>query len=377
LLDVIARSPETAGAWLDLALVWAHQGRWVEAQELLAATRTRFAPLPPAMRFVIQGLEVQIQQRHPVPERRQAAAPAEASAHRLVGLAWGHDSNANAGLHTDQLTLTLPAGPSVLTLSPDERQVGANFLRLSAQHQQSQQWPGLRLAWQAQAQWRHHATRSALDSQEYAGQLDLQPAQWPGVWSVILAGRSRGGASDELSAALQWQTAPLAHAQGCQWRQRLRLEAKHHDADADQDAQWWGYRLSRWCVDGARRSEIYAQYAQEDANAEGHLGGDSRQHTIGVKWSGRLTWRNTPIRWFGGLEYGLWRDRRSYSPLLAHGAKRSVRPRSWYLAVSTPMPWGDGAWQLGASLSGARARSNLAIADLRRHTAEISLWRSW
>jgi hypothetical protein len=41
------------------------------------------------------------------------------------------------------------------------------------------------------------------------------------------------------------------------------------------------------------------------------------------------------------------------------------------------MPWGDGAWQLGASLSAARARSNLAIADLRRHTAEVSLWHSW
>jgi len=165
LARAVELDPDFAGAWVDLALATYAAGDIAQAEEFLTILEQRFT-LPEPIAQAVAGL------------RGRIAAGQAAVAAASRGWAWrttvqaggGHDSNANAGLALNDLTLTLPGGGVLLPVSPTLRPQTDRFAvaSVSASGLRDQPQGQLELAGSVKA--RRNAQASDFDT------LDLQAA---------------------------------------------------------------------------------------------------------------------------------------------------------------------------------------------------------
>lgn len=117
---VIARQPEHAGAWLDLAILQCGMGFAAEAETLFEQILTRFDP-PPAIRDLIRRIREQGCQRQ---EIRSSWARLQ------FRLGRGYDSNANQGALDPYFSIMGDDGLIQLPLMPEYRPHSDSFTQL-------------------------------------------------------------------------------------------------------------------------------------------------------------------------------------------------------------------------------------------------------
>lgn len=123
LSELIQRTPQHAGAWLELALTHCALGNSDEAERLFAHIETRFAPSA-AIRELIANT------------REQGCSRWDAFQRASVTLARGYDQNVNQGALTNRYTIDAPGGQVEYELTddflprPDHYvQLGGDYLR--------------------------------------------------------------------------------------------------------------------------------------------------------------------------------------------------------------------------------------------------------
>lgn len=121
LTRMIAKEPQHAGAWLDLALIQCELGHAVEAERLFQAIETRFAP-PPGILEVINK------------QRAIGCAGWQRQRHWSLTLGRGHDQNVNQGASNPNFTIGQGTSQVELQLSPEFLPLADNYTVLATDY---------------------------------------------------------------------------------------------------------------------------------------------------------------------------------------------------------------------------------------------------
>ncbi len=394
LARAVELDPDFAGAWMDLALATYATGDVAQAEEFLTILEQRFT-LPEPMSQAVAGL------------RGRIAAGYQASVGAPAGWAWrttlqiggGHDSNANAGLALNDLTLTLPGGGVLLPVSPTLRpqadrfgvaSVSVNGLRNQAQGQ-------LELAGSVKARRNAQAGDfDTLDLQAAIGWATAQPLPGgglggllPGPWRVGLAAQhlKLGGSallnSMVLSATHVWAGAtcnPQAHLE-TDWRtfpvaNNLNSRTTWIGASASCPGLYPAYG-GRW--------NALLRAGQETArsaflSSTGRPGGDTRHTELTLthawNWSGGAGNHRLEVQ----AQWARAHDTQGYSPLLANNARREVQRGTAGVSYTAPLDSVlglDSGWLATVALQGFRQRSNLELFRLSGRIVQASIQKTW
>lgn len=165
--------PRNAGAWLDFALSHYALGHFAESQAVFDAIEREFSPSP-AILAVIANY------RRPKPP-----PPSQPSVRRWsadIVLWTGHETNANAGLRSNSLTLTFPDSAATTELVIDPRYRARPSSTYQAEAHVEGETPlgdsGINLL--GLGEWHDRRTTAAPDfgTRQYQGFLGLRGALW-------------------------------------------------------------------------------------------------------------------------------------------------------------------------------------------------------
>ncbi|MEW5973240.1 MAG: CHASE2 domain-containing protein [Pseudomonadota bacterium] len=200
---LIARHPNHAGAYLDLALAYHRAGDRQAAEATLNQLLSRFDP-PPAIRLIIE------RQRQALRDSPPAGAEPALSLHQTLGYA----SNINAGPRERAIEIDLGYGPIQLSLDENSRPQGDRYMETGLRARHDIPLHSLTLSLIGQADIRRYATLSSYDTDFlHAGLLLARPPH-PLGWDIALyhshlrldnAAYLNAGA---LGAGLHWQPSP-------------------------------------------------------------------------------------------------------------------------------------------------------------------------
>jgi hypothetical protein len=394
LTRAVELDPDFAGAWVDLALATYAAGDIAQAEEFLTILEQRFT-LPEPIAQAVAGL------------RGRIAAGQAAVAAASRGWAWrttvqaggGHDSNANAGLALNDLTLTLPGGGVLLPVSPTLRPQTDRFAvaSVSASGLRDQPQGQLELAGSVKA--RRNAQASdfdTLDLQAAVGWATTRPLPGgglggllPGPWraglaaqhlklggsallnSVVLSGTHVwAGASCNPQATVEsdWRTFPVAN-------------------NLNSRTLWVGASASCPGLYPARggRWNALLRVGQETArspflSSTGRPGGNTRhtELTLTHAWSWQGSAGNHRLE--AQAQWARAHDTQGYSPLLANDARREVQRSTASLSYTVPLaPVAglDAGWQATLAMQGFRQRSNLELFRLSGRIIQASIQKTW
>lgn len=367
--SVIIERPDFAGAWLDLAVLAMRQNRYPEAQEFIGILTQKFSPLP----AVIESAVVQMQNHMAAHTAEPLRTPNPSAQHSLI-LAAGYDTNANAGLHTDGITLTLPNISATLQVDKASQAQGAAYVRAGYAHQASRTWSQTTIGWQLQAQARQNQGLSGYDSLELQPQLTLVQDGLPGQWGAAWQAVWRHGQPLYQSPVLRWQHSQPQGA--CDWQHLLQLEERQYPQASHLDSHWQAYRSTWDCKNQGLRHKIHLQLARENAATVLRPGGDTRHQSMGLQqdWFNVLghDQHNLQLR----LERHQSQDSQGYNELLDNNARKRVRRTDLQATWSAPLP-GQGAWRWTLGLQSVVQKSNIEIMNQRNNLMETSIWRAW
>lgn len=391
LREVVRLDPDFAGAWLDLALATYAVGDLAQAEELLDTLEARFA-VPPPLAALISEL------RRRIEARATAHAPVDVWGWRRRFTAdLGHDSNANAGLASHELTLTLPGGALVLPLARGVRARADNFAQtgLSVAAARSHGTGALELTGGVNG--RRNASQTAFDTVELRGGIAWASAAplpagglWgalPGPWRVhadVEQLRLGGNALSErraLGAEHLWPTAP------CRPRASIEIEQRSYPVAHTLDATylWLGGGLRCPASFGPASRELGLQIRLGDARARhgpgsmsARPGGDSHHLELTAihEWAWRGSAGTQALQAL--VQWERVRDTDGYSPLLDNGAHRNVDRSTLGLTWSVPLPVGaTRGWRAVLGAQQFRQSASLRPFDLSGRIVQLGVERQW
>ncbi len=373
LQETLRTHPEWAGAWLDLAVLFMRQNRYPQAQEILIIMAQKFSPLPEGIRQAFAQLNTQIEQQLQTQDPTLAAVTT--ASQTAILLAAGYDSNANAGLHTSLITLTLPnAGTTSLPVDSASQAQSAAYTRIGLSRHGQDHWGHANITWQIQAQARQNQGLSTYDSLEVLPQIAMThpklsgqiTAAWQSVWLH--------GQTAYRGPMLRWQ-----HSQGlaqCQWQNHLQFEDRQYPQANHLDTHWHAYRSTWDCKNNDQRSQVHLQIAHEEAATAQRPGGNTRHHGLGLQheWFnvGGLSQQNLQLR----LDLSYAKDSQSYNSLLDNGRHKQLQRTDFQATWSAPMQH-PSTWRWSISLNINSQKSNIELFKKYSKTLELGYWHAW
>lgn len=374
LQQVIAQNPQWAGAWLDLALLAGRQGQYAQAEEFLHVLDERFAPLPAPIAQAVEQLLGQLRQQIKAQNPQGSLNATSRVTQNTLTMGVGRETNANAGLSLNTLTLTLPGGDTLVNIDPSSQAQAADTARVSWAHYGQQAWHQGNLTWQLQAQARQYS-QSRLNNIEWLAQASVEQASLPGRlmlgWQAIQLDQRTA----YQSPILRWQyDVPLGSQ--CGWQQHLQSETRQYPQASHLNAQWQAYRSTWRCQNSRSRSQLHLQAATENARSPQRPGGDSHHRSWGMQheWLRPLNQPEHSLQL--RLDILHTQDASSYSPLLDNGQPRHLRKADVQITWSGPSPEKT-PWRWSISLQKTTQRSNIQLFNQVNTSIETSIWRSW
>lgn len=392
LLDAVALDPEFAGAWLDLALATAGAGDLAQAQEFLDILEARFT-LPQPLAEGVATLRVRLTEALSRPERISAW-----QWRRSAQAGIGFDTNANAGIALDALTLTLPGGLLQLPLARSFRPRSDGFSLASIAAAGARPVGDDRIDVDLSLRGRRNFEEDDFDTLDLRARLG---------WTVGAALGSEGGAGRgegpwRLSASLQhvrlgghalgnslgfaadraWPALPCRPSAGAEVDFRTYPIARTLDATV----LWLGAAARcRGLVGAAERSSFgvearigHAFARHGPGSADARPGGDTRHMEIGAShewyWGARRGVRTLQAQF-------VWErasDTDGYSPLLRSNRRRHVSRSVAGMAYSVPLaPVAGHPVELVFGVQWYRQRSNLELFRLSGEIYQLSVRTLW
>lgn len=370
LQEVLAEDPKWAGAWLDLLGIAIAAGDWAQADEYLIAFQEQFSPLEPAVEAVVQQFQRKLEEGR----MRATVAQSSGSSQTLVSFGLGHETNANAGLHSSSITLTLPEGDAVLPLAASSRSIAALSSRMLLMHEQQLNVSEHAAQWLLQMQSRQYQGLSSRDSLELLAQASIEPYRGPiqitaGVQTIALDGRRV-----YQGPVLRGQYAQVFA--GCQWLHALQTESRQYLQVAQLNSHWGAYRSSFRCVSGSLRQNYYVQWAREAATSDARPGGDSHHRLLGIHQEWVSPWNMQGHSINMRAEFLQTKDTKTYSPLLDNGRQRNLARADIHLNWTAPvLQIPHLKWSIGAA--NTHQNSNIPIFNFRNFSIESYIWRTW
>lgn len=357
------------GHWLDLAEQARQQGQNDAALEFLDTLQERHAPLPAGIARYVQDLREHLRQS-------MAQAQPTRNMHTAVAIGLAHDSNINAGLSQDNLTLTLPQGSVQLPVAPASQARSAYSARLQILHQRELQWGDTPWNWLMHAQARGLSPEAMATQQDLGNQLQTPMSIGPLKGQIGLGWSQhwRENQNQTDIKSIQWRTAP--NDTGCDTQSLVQTEWRTQTQARHLDTQWTGYRYSGHCTQGLWRYDHHLQAAYESAGHAERPGGDTRH----LGWGMHLT-RQAPLGLSGhilriGISQLYSTDTRGYHPLLNNNQSRTQNRSDVQLHWSAPLSV-DGPWRWNVQLQSTRQDSNLELFRIRNQFLEWSISRAW
>ncbi|HEY0879048.1 MAG TPA: tetratricopeptide repeat protein [Zeimonas sp.] len=392
LLDAVAIDPGFAGAWLDLALATAGAGDLAQAEEFLDILEARFT-LPAPLAEAVAGLRLRLGSALATPEQIPAWRW-NASAQAGVG----YDTNANAGVALDSLTLTLPGGLLQLPLARSLQPRGDGYALAGVAVAGWRPLGADRLDVGFSARGRRNFEEGDFDT------LDLRArAAWTvGPWLDEESVGRRGDGPWRFSAALQhvrlggetlansidfaadrvWPALPCRPSAGAEVDFRTYPVARTLDASV----LWLGATARCPGLQGAQdRSSLglearvgHAFARHGEGSGLARPGGDTRHLEIGASHE-----------WYWSAPHGLrtlqaqvvWEraaDTDGYSPLLRDNRRRNVTRSVAGIGYSIPLaPIAGNPVELLFGVQWYRQRSNLELFRLSGEIYQLSLRARW
>lgn len=375
LLQTIQTHPEWAGAWLDLALLALRQSQYAQAEELVLIIEEKFKPLPPGIQQALTALRHQLALHLQSPADAPQFKPSQpAASSYALALTTGYDSNANAGLHQNDITLTLPTGEAILAVDSASRAQGAAYTRLAWVHQSKHDLWGGGLIWQWQVQARQNWGMSAYDSFELVPQATLVQRRLPGDISLAWQAVWLHGQQVYQTPVLRWQhQTPWA---GCELQNGLQAEQRQYSLMPHMNSKWLGYKVGLQCPQANTTRKIYLQKALEKAASTTRPGGDT-QH---LGWGLQQEWRNIGPQNQHNLQLKIdslqSQDTTTYSSLLDNGQPRRLQRIDWQLLASAPVR-NYPQWRWVVAMMQKRQKSNISIFKMKNNELEIGIIRDW
>lgn len=383
----VQADPTFAGAWLDLAIAAHGAGDSAQAEEFLRILQDRFV-LPPAIEAGILALQQRI---------AQASEPADAARWTWRGMAQlgaGHDTNANAGLLTRDLTLTFPGGGVTLPVADALRPRADSYLlgAVSAEGRSRRGEGQLEIS--ASARVRRNGQASQFDTLEWQAGVAYESAAAlaPGMWAEVLPGPWRVSATAQqaqlggkvLFNSLVFSGVHAWRSLKCSPQAGLDLDIRGFPQARNLDSLTTWLSLSASCPadwitrDGAwnLRARAGRESARDaSSDGQGRPGGDTTHMELSLArhwtWAGKHGTHQVEV-------LGQWaaaQDSQGYSPLLSSNARRSVR--RWTAAVAYTVPlWAEG-WAATLTIQGFRQRSNLELFRIQGEVFQVTVQKSW
>lgn len=375
LLHIIQTNPEWAGAWLDLALLALRQSQYAQAEELVFIIEEKFKPLPAGIQQALTALKQQLASHLQTPADAPPFKPLPSAASTYaLALTTGYDSNANAGMHQNDITLTLPTGEATLAVDSASRAQGAAYTRVAWVHQSKHDLWGRGLIWQWQVQARQNWGMSAYDSFELVPQATLVQRRVPGDISLAWQAVWLHGQQVYQTPVLRWQHQnPWG---GCELQNGLQAEQRQYSLMPHMNSRWLGYKVGLQCPQANTTRKIYLQKAQEKAASTTRPGGDSRH----LGWGLQQEWRNIGPQNQHNLQLkidGLQsQDTATYSSLLDNGHPRRVQRIDWQLLGSAPVR-NYPQWRWSVAVMQKQQKSNISIFKTKNSELEVGISRDW
>lgn len=354
--------PRNAGAWLDFAISHYHLGHFAESQAVFDSIESEFSPSP-AIRAVIAAYR-QPPQSKLLPTLKRWSAD--------VALLAGRETNANAGLRFNSLTLTLADTAVVLAIDPRYQAHPSSTTQLEVHAEGEAPLGAGGVSLLGVGDWRDRRTPDTPDfsTRQVQGFLGLrgrlspdpalQWALWGGFQHASLGGQGLLDANRYL-ATLE---VPLA---GCQARGGGEIERRRYPIEPALDGRYRGVLASLGCP--ARGGQLFLTARHGTDRPEGiRAGGEQTRSDLGATLQ-------LPIFGKGRLDMSLnlsrQRDQRAYSVLLGDIPRRierngialeyvhEIRPgQEWLLRTE--------AWAQSSNIDLFRLRNNTLLAGLRQ-----------
>lgn len=351
---VVGSRPRHAGAWLDLALATYRSGDAAAALEHLEYLKSQFV-LPPA-------LAVQVAYWHRL---WQDPISNTATLNQWQGeltLGYGFDSNANAGLASQQIELSLPDGSILFDLDPSYLPQADRFGLLSVAVQgPASPYAGGRIN-------PMFSLRSKqLDQEREFTTLDLQaglvyqyPAVGDSIWqaNIFVQHYRLGQHALYNSVRLGAQrTQPLEAT--CNWTGSTEIEARQHVRVGKLSGTRYSLGAGLGCrVFGRASFNAMFDAGYEHAPAD-RPGGDNHSTQIQFAYTQPLK-DNRAFQ--AAWQWTQTTDQTGYSPLLKDNATRSIQRHTLTLAVRQAL---SRNWQARLNLELFQQSSNLPLFEQR------------
>ncbi|TFW30729.1 tetratricopeptide repeat protein [Duganella callida] len=348
---LIARGPQHAGEWLDLAMIQCALGNGADAESLFARIEREFQP-PPGIRDIIQQ------------QRQQGCYLWKPQVLWGLNLSRGYDSNVNQGASTPYYT---DSNGVPLELLPEYKPHSDSYTILSGDYLRELDQDG-DIAF-AQAHLRQYGHQTAYNSASLfiGAEHPWQLARWQMRSSALLGALTLGGVLYQEQAQLQLRAAPpLKLPKGYDLSMLGSISRTNYRTLANFDATTYELRP----VLGYRSDTVQAQAAigyQRDLGSAERPGGDRSG------WSARLYGRR--LLWEalqGELELTgqRWSGQQVYSPGVIDVARRQNN-----LVLRTVLSYPiqhDQTLQL--EWRAVRNRENISIFQYNAHQIQLT-WR--
>jgi len=362
--QVVALQPHFAGAWLDLALASYRSGDAAAAVEHLEYLRSQFG-LPPLLAGQV-NLWLHQWQTAPQADDPLASPSAPPGVTRPtpgwygeLALGIGHDSNANAGLASQRIPISLPEGSTDFDLDGSYQPRADGFsLQSLTLGGPSQALLAGRLAPVLFVRSKQLSTEhaySTLDLQP--GLIYIQPAGPGASWQAyLLAQHYRLGGQTLYNGARLALQRNQAIADACQTNTSGQIELRQHQQVPSQSASLYSASATLVCrLPGTGGYLSAGLKAAWDLARADRAGGDNRSAEISASVDQPLNPRQSlQLGWL----YSRITDQTGYSPLLQNNAVRHLQQRTYSLTLRHTL---SPAWQAKASLEYFAQTSNLPL----------------
>ena len=362
--------PRNAGAWLDFGLSHYALGHFEESQAIFDAIEREFSPSA-AILAVIANYRQPIPPKPTPPKARRWNAD--------IALWAGHESNANAGLRLNSLTLTFPDSTVTTELAIDPRYQARPSSTLQVEAHADGETPlgdsGIKLL--GIGEWRDRHTPGAPDfgTRQFQAFVGLRGAVGPSdsaapsptLWALGIGQQqaSLGGQklldNERLLATLE---KPLAT---CQARGGGELERRRYPIQPALDGRYQGILGSLGCPLGGSQLFFTMRYGNDRPEAFRAGGTQTRSELAATL--------QRPLFEAGRLEITLNQsrqsDREAYSVLLGDIPRRIDRNG---LSIEYAHALGSGwegslrgeSWSQTSNIELFRIRSSSLLAGLRK-----------
>jgi hypothetical protein len=348
---VVTSRPRFAGAWLDLALATYRSGDAAAALEHLEYLRSQFT-LPPA-------LAAQVDYWYLLWQLPQDPAPATWARgwHGQVLLGYGYDSNANAGLASDQITLNLPSGSVIFDVDSAylPRADWFGLLGVNATGA-TMALGGGRLTpvfYLRSKQLVHETDFSSIDVQP--GLMFQLPVAGDGLWQYNLYAQHYSLGGQALFNGLRLSTQRSQAWNTCYWSVGAEVEDRYHQRVPNLGGTLLSLNAGLGCRLPASAYLGGTFRAGYERTRFDRAGGDNQGTELTVFYDHPL---NDSQSLQANLQLSQLGDREGYSPLMEDNAPRRIQRLALALGMRQAI---NHEWEARLSYIYFQQRANLPL----------------